>query len=185
MVESGRTILNESTWQEAYAMRDSLLRHKKIKGMLDTSTAREVTIVWARDGQLCKARIDAMGANWAGDWKTTNNLRGFSPRVVEKYGLHRQASWYLEGLKANGIPDVSRFFWPTVGNYLPFEAVLYECESDSIAVGTEELDKLWRKWLDCKTNDRWPTMFGDEIVKAGVSDRRYNDTFNLDADDDS
>lgn len=90
----------------------------------------ECALTWERDGQPCKAMIDAVWTDDYGnarllDLKSTQNAepQAFKGEVF-KFRYHGQLAWYLDGLAANGIEVAGPSLLP-VEKAAPYAAGLY------------------------------------------------------------
>lgn len=114
--EDGVQLVSQDMWETCSAMADAALRHPVMRSAHAAGDLRtEQSVYWTERGGTvpCKARVDALVTlpNYglcAIDLKTT---RDASLAAIEKslytYGYHRQAAWYLRGLRsAHGSPRV-------------------------------------------------------------------------------
>lgn len=102
----GRLIVKETTWDEAGFVAAGIRRNSEARTMFATRRGTEVTVLWERDGRLCKARIDILGRDW---WITDLKVVGV-PLTKRKLAWHAwgyrwdmQAAWYREALVSHDI----------------------------------------------------------------------------------
>ena len=107
--EDGVQLVSQDMWETCSAMADAALRHPVMRSAHAAGDLRtEQSVYWTERGGTvpCKARVDALVTlpNYglcAIDLKTT---RDASLAAIEKslytYGYHRQAAWYLRGLRS-------------------------------------------------------------------------------------
>lgn len=173
MADMGKTVLKDDEYTYAGDVADAMYRHPRISHLLETAKGQETTLVWVRDGRLCKCRIDLWGDGWWADVKTTNNYAGFVPWEIEKYNLHRQAAWYRSGMLACAL-NPEAFFVPLVSKASP-EVALFNMERGAIEAGAAECDRLWKIYTSCLHTGKWPERYDPEIVhSATLSDRTFD-----------
>lgn len=158
-----RISLTPDEWQQANDLRDSVWVYNTIgKTLLGNATHNEVSAAWHDDktGHLCKGRIDKLAKvdGWSTliDLKTTEDASaGAFPKSIHKYGYHRQAAFYLDGLDRLAKGN-RRFVILAVEKSPPYCCATYEVDEASI----EEGRKLYREALNtyaaCKANNHWP-----------------------------
>ena len=118
-------------------------------------TQREVTLIWERDGHLCKARIDALG-KWAVDLKSAADS---SPWAFRKQafnlGYHRQDAWYMAGCKALGI-DAKGMAFIAFEKEPPINPMIYVFGEEERLIAEAEIDYLFDLTVKCKESGNWP-----------------------------
>lgn len=102
------TIVKQEDYEKALLMSEAVREHPQAKCLFRHYTA-EQPIYWMRDGIECKAKPDIVstvfGQRFCADLKTTESANPEAiQRTIAKYGYHRQAAWYLDGMKAIGQP---------------------------------------------------------------------------------
>ena len=165
---SGRIVLKRETMEQIDAMADAVRSNPHIAKLLTRAPEREVTMVWERDGHLCRGRGDAIGDGVLADLKTTRSLARFSPFEFTKFGYYRQQAWYLDGAKRLGR-EFDHVLMPVVESTPPYDVALFAVDSDGIAFGHIECDELMEKLAECERTGHWPGMF-PEIQRATVTD---------------
>jgi exodeoxyribonuclease VIII len=171
---AGKTVLNckEGRWCEAIAYRakQNPLVHEWIQKSRDNMAKNtEVSLVWERDGHLCKARADLIvpELHIIADLKTTvtASQKGFALQVA-KYHYHEQGAWYLDGLQRL-TSKVWDFYFIACEKGRPFLVTAHQLVRDSPAHerAVAENDKLFELYRQCRTSRVWPG-YGDsfEIV---------------------
>jgi exodeoxyribonuclease VIII len=152
------------------AMRQAVVSKSKAAELLNTPGPTEVSVVWidAETGLLCKARPDKLipDKGICIDLKTTADASedAFS-RTVYRFGYHMGASFYLDGLRANGV-QCGRFLLLAVESGEPHEAAVYELDEDWMLLGEEECRKMLALYAECKKANNWPG-YEDKIQRIG------------------
>lgn len=164
----GLTVLREDTLAQVEAMAAAVMEHPKAAKLLAKAPERELTMIWNRDGRICRGRADLLGEVVLGDLKTTRSLRKFSPWAITEYGYHRQAAHYVGGLAQLGR-TIERVMWIVVESSPPYDVGVFELDLPSLTLGHVQCDRLFEKLADCEREDRWPGMFEDVQI-ASVSD---------------
>jgi len=133
--------------------------------MLLTSrfTVAESSVFWqdAATGLQCRARPDLMTDPTCKhvtvlDVKSTADASpdGFG-KSAAKFGYHRQAAHYTNGIEAQGL-TVDAFVFATVTSSYPFIAVAYVLDAEAAAQGFEEVAELLDLYGTCKAANNWP-----------------------------
>lgn len=118
----------------------------------------EMSMVWERDGVLCKGRMDAYNFEYQAviDLKTTidASYRAFSKSIVD-YGYYRQAAWYLNGARSLGLP-VQHFVFIAIEKSPPYAVAAYRITAGSLQLADQENMALLAKYRTCKELNNWP-----------------------------
>ena len=135
----GRILLWDGAYQDMMGMRESILRHREGKRLVEMEAEwDEFGLRWQdkESGLWCKSKVDRMRFDWIVDLKTMNRA---TFREFEKSGLssgkHIQAAHYIEGhvdLLDFGKP---KFFWIVVHSSAPYEVVVIRAGHDVIEEG--------------------------------------------------
>ncbi len=168
----GRIVLTRPDYDGALAIMAAVRNHPRVGKLIDDAKGFETTLVWERDGLLCKARLDFWGDGWLADLKTTRNLSGFSPWEITKYSLHRQMAWYHGGMLSCGL-NVEVDYLAAVGNICP-EVGLFALDLGSIDAGRQEIKRGWELYRKCLDADDWPGRFPNSVMTATITDRRFD-----------
>jgi hypothetical protein len=90
------------------------------------------------------------------DFKTTTNASkdGFA-KAIGNYGYARQAAYYLDLCKDNGM-DKSEFVFVAVEKEPPYCAGVYVLDQDSIAWGRKQYIELLQRFMQCRDSGEWP-----------------------------
>ena len=136
--QDGRTVVAQSDWDRAHAMRDALAAHPKAARMLfDLPGENEVSAFWRREDDLrLKARYDRLISGAVLDLKTTSAKPGEHSlrRAVWDYGYHPSAAHYLS--VAAGLDlDVETFALVFVGKEPPHYVTVCDFSDDLLGAG--------------------------------------------------
>lgn len=148
----------DGRWVEAVARR--ALDNPRLQEWLHRNHQVEVSLVWERDGYLCKARPDLLvpGLNVIADLKTTKSAseKGFAAQTA-KLNYHGQAAWYLEGIqKLTGQAWDWQFI--VCEKRRPFLVNCHGMPRDSAAhlLAVAEIETLFEQYKACMKSRRWP-----------------------------
>lgn len=171
IAESGdKTVLSAKEYLNVQRVVESVLRHKVYKKIFDGSDGVAETSMYWEDrsvGVLCRIRPDWMGAGVLLDVKTTEDASPDSfMRSIFTYGYHRQAAFYLDGCKANGI-DPGAFMFMALEKSAPYAIAFYYAEPEMIEQGRKEYKKLLRIYADCLESGNWPG-YPEKIVPINL-----------------
>lgn len=176
LTDKGLIVLKKEDYMLVCNIAKALRGHPRVGPLLESAKGTETTLVWKRDGLLCKARIDFWGPGWLADLKSTANFGGFSPWEVTKYSMHRQAAWYRHGADECGLdPEVN--YLAAVSNDV-HEVALFALERNALLAGKAENDAGWDRYRSCLDSGEWPGRYDEnEVHKADISDRKYDAMF--------
>jgi hypothetical protein len=139
--------------------------------LLSVIATPESSIVWKDEptGLICKGRIDAdaPALNSLIDIKTTESAeRQAFEQSIFKFGYHRQAAFYLDGMAAIGKPR-AHFVIIAVEKSGPYSAALYRLKDEVIELGRRENRELLNLWKRCEESENWPG-YPDKIQDIGI-----------------
>ncbi len=143
-MNEGITIITESEYNKIVSMRKSLCTPDKSYDFIENSK-HEIANVWEMLGVKCKGKVDCVyntdDSKILIDVKTTQDS---SPEVFRrsayKYGYHRQAAFYIDGMGAD------EFWFAVVEKELPHRTGLYKASDEFLNNGREELIVLLDKY---------------------------------------
>jgi len=165
----GKIVLSEEHARWCAAIMHRVNENRRMAEWLSHDHATEVSLVWERDGFLCRARADLVipGLNIIADLKTTLTAspEGFA-RQIGRYHYHTQGAWYVDGMRR--LTGQEWTFWLIAAEkHRPFLVTLYELVAGSVAQGAaiSECDALFEQYKRCSRERVWPG-YGDvfEIV---------------------
>ena len=167
---AGRTILKETEYAEALAIRDSVRAHKKASRIL-TGGLPEQVLVWTDPATkiVCKGRVDYLRPDGFVDLKRTTSrtfdLRRFGT-VAHDYGYHLQAAFYRRGIASlSGVPTSDVRAWVVgVEGSAPFDVGLFPWDPEALGAADWELDQLLAKLAECRKRKKWPGRYEDETT---------------------
>lgn len=167
---AGRQIIFDT---EAEKVRDMLLKLKQHSSYdnIFKGSNRELTVLWYKEGILCKARIDLFNQNLnlAADLKSTIDCTPdkFTKRIFD-YKYDQQMAWYTEALAANGI-TISSFLILAQRKSRPYGMCQYELTSEVLSSARKENDKLFATYKACRKSNIWPS-YPDVVTKVSIPD---------------
>lgn len=172
---AGAVILNVKEYDEASRLVEAILRHADARALLTTGTI-EQTIVWERQGRICRGTPDAFTSERVVDLKTT---RCGEPdrfrRDATFRGYHAQVAWYLDGLIAAGVACPERAYLVAVEKpakprkHSPYPVTVLELTPRAINMG-RRLNTLWfEQLINSERANRYPA-YSDSIVPFDVDE---------------
>ena len=141
------TIITEPEYNKILKMRRSLCTPEMSYEFIENSI-HEVVNVWKGTGGVdCKGKVDCVydvnGMKILIDVKTTQDS---SPeafkRSAYKYGYHRQAAFYLDGM------DADEFWFAVVEKEAPYRTGLYKASDEFLNNGRREIHELLSKYKE-------------------------------------
>lgn len=118
----------------------------------------ELSVYWndPDTGIFCRCRPDWLEPGFVLDLKTTEDA---SPRAFQRsaysYRYWVQAAYYLDGLKANGVP-VGDFIFAAIEKSSPHVCAGYMASAQFLDAGREEYKRLLRILRQCLDRNVWP-----------------------------
>jgi len=148
-------------YQAAQAISDRVKAHTEASRFLYGEGANELTLAWADDLVLCKARPDRIAVvdkfTWLPDIKT---CRDASPWAFAKaawdYGYHNKAAWYLDGAAQLFGKAERRMVFIAVESAPPHAIALYELTDEAIAQGRQENAAALTAYRNAMATGYWP-----------------------------
>lgn len=125
----------------------------------------ERTLVWERDGVLCRARPDSLLPDTVDDLKTaTSALPRRWTRTIPDHGYDLQAAMYLDGVEAI-LGTRAQWRWVVVEPYPPFAVTVVVPGADVLEVGRAKFRYALKWWRECLSSNVWPA-YPAEVVEA-------------------
>jgi exodeoxyribonuclease VIII len=141
------------------------LRQKPQHREFFSSGTPEVTLIWEREGVLCKARADWVTEGAIVDVKSTLSAEKHDfLRDIYNYGYHRQAAWYLDGYRALTGEDVL-FVIAAVEKEEPFESNFFFMPEEAVHVGRLENDKAFERYKQASETGDW-CGYPPDLIRA-------------------
>jgi len=180
-------------------MAKAVMDNAPCKAILSLGGMSEISALWVHEetGLLCKMRIDRLvpDLDLIVDYKTTRDIRtewglvfvldestkkyvwrSTSSWTVYKYGYHRQAAFYLMGMKALGC-ELKDFVTIPQEKVAPYPACAMRIKNNAIEAGRAELAPLFKKYAHCKNEKYWPKFGDTEIIDVDIPLRAYQDIY--------
>lgn len=127
----------------------------------------ETTVIWTdqETGVLCKARLDWLKNDLTiiADAKSTTDAspREFA-RSVYRYGYHRQAAWYLDGVEAATGTRPALFVFKAFETSAPYASAYYHATDAMIEQGRKENRFHLKRYAEALKSGKW-SGYPDEI----------------------
>lgn len=155
---AGKEVVPQKWFDRFAGMANALDENETARRWLRSDGDAELSIVWDDpvSGLRCKGRIDKLPKHLgiAVDLKTTADASDFE-RSIAKYGYHRQAAFYCDGLSVL-TGRVHGFGIIAVEKDEPFGVRAAPMSGESLAVGRQEYRSLLNKIAAARNSDRWP-----------------------------
>jgi hypothetical protein len=160
---AGQEILKVVEREQAFAMRDAVLRHPAAKKIFASGLA-EQTLVWTDEstGLLCKAKADWLTSIVLADLKSTPDVDGRRfGAMAARMDYFVQLAWYLDAARRAGF-GVSEAKIVAVEVAAPYDVAVFTLSDDDLLAGRE----TYRGWLgqviECIERDEWLGRYPDE-----------------------
>ena len=162
----GKEWISTDAYNEIQLMRAALMRHPKVKEILEAPGYVERRFNWIdkSTGISCKIKPDKYLINqqYVIDLKTTEDASTrASGSSAAKYRYHVQGAFYTDGLIANGINPKGFIFIFQEKSYPYLVSVQYLKPAD-IELGREIYMEDLKKYAECIKSGEWPGY--DDII---------------------
>jgi hypothetical protein len=172
----GRLIINETVWDEAGYVAAGFRRNPVARELMARRQGTEVTILWLRDGRLCKARIDILLKDWSfADLKVCGVSLAKDKFAWHAWGYRwdMQAAWYQEALLAHD-KDCQRAYIVPVEAKQPHDCIVYRWPDGSTEAPGDALDRAheangeaFQRLQECEESGSWPGYGDHAVLNAG------------------
>lgn len=160
-----KTVIKCEQHESVIAMANAVDEHEHASELLN-GTKREVEVDFAFDGELCKAKIDAVkGDNTIIDIKTTVDA---SPDAFARQSAtlfyQMQMAWYAKAIGSNW-KDCNCYVI-AVENTAPFGVSVFRYDSDVLDNGWKlccRAIRQWREYNETIAQNKTPKAYGDCI----------------------
>jgi hypothetical protein len=155
-------VLSPSEYKTAKGIHKAVWANPDIAALVGGEGQNEKTVVWNDPGTslLCKGRLDRITTSegWTVviDIKTTRNAEPWAfAGDAAHFGYHRQAAWYLRGLR---ILDERkrRFLIIAIEKEPPYLSVIYRLDPETVMKAEDDLQALVYRYAECKERGVWP-----------------------------
>jgi hypothetical protein len=167
---AGAIPLKRAEYEQVHAMADALRRHDLAAALLDPDYGQpEQTLIWQDDetGVWCRARLDwlpeqAPGRMIIPDYKSSIKAsRTAFAKSVAEHGYHRQAAWYLAGVRALGLAEQAAFVFIVQEKTAPYLVSLFDLTDEDLALADRSNRRALQVYADCAAADVWPGYSAD------------------------
>jgi hypothetical protein len=175
--------VDQELFDRARAMRDAMASHPEARQLLfDADGVNERSIFWTDDetGLPLKCRPDRLlKARIVVDIKTTDDVRPWAfSKDIDKYGYHKQAALYLDGVQEH-LAELVRiewflagedvqFVWVVASKQEPHEVAVYTLDEHDLNIGREENRKRLRDLAACKASGDFRAPYSRGIQTIGL-----------------
>lgn len=148
------------------AMAEAVLADRDARGILETITGREVSIIQEVEGVPVRARFDLYDGARGADLKTTRDAspRAFN-RSIGNLGYHIQSAWYDDAHRAETGRPLQSFEFIVIESAPPHLVGVYRLDvmwQDVAAGMTQKARALYR---ECTESGVWPA-YGAQTLTA-------------------
>lgn len=158
---AGAEIVTADEGEMLLGMRASVMAHPAASALLSGAGIAEGSAFWydERSGELCRCRPDFYRQDLGiiVDLKTTDDASpaGFA-RSIWKYGYHRQAAMYLDGIEAATSDIIKGFVFIAVEKSAPFAVATYRLDMQGEEAGRVSYKDLLLDLAECKIKRHFP-----------------------------
>lgn len=170
---AGKEIVSSDDFATAQAMAAVVAAHPYAGKLLAVKDATEVSAVWTdpQTGLTCRARADATAprVRTLVDIKTTEDAAPDEfERSIYKWGYHRQAAFYIDGMAACGV-EYTRFVIVAIEKKRPHGICVFQLDDDAIEYGRRDYRNLVNLYARCVETGEWPG-YPTQVQTIGIPD---------------
>lgn len=178
--DSGLTPITPADAETVQDMAKALRGHPQASALLSPDYVEaEKTLVWLDDdaGVWCRAMLDGLPRRDAipdgnrmiiPDYKT---CRSVEPRALAKalvdYGYHRQAAWYIDGVRALGLDEDPAFVFVCQEKDPPYLVTVFQIDREALTIGDTQNRYARHVFRRCMETDTWPS-YTNSVISLGV-----------------
>jgi exodeoxyribonuclease VIII len=159
--EAGLEVLTRAEYDTCLAIRDAVRSDPVAGPYLQAALETEKTLEWTDSGTSlrCKSRVDALGAWYVADLKTTRDAGPVEfPKTAARLMYAHQLAFYCNGAEAvygSGFDAVLI----AVESEAPHDVCTYLVSEDDLWAARDEVARLLARVKECLTTDTWPGRF--------------------------
>lgn len=154
--KAGKRIVEADAEKALYGMRESILRNKRLRAALELGEAEKPLFGELLAGTRSKARLDLVPPSAAViDFKTARDASPDFVRSIIDRDYLRQAAYYLDLAKQNGLPHTS-FIFVAVEKTPPYSVGIYYLSDDQLEIGRRQYVRLLNLYAECVSKNEWP-----------------------------
>jgi hypothetical protein len=170
MRSQGKIMLPQDDWDTVVGCHAAIQDYRVARALLQDAKS-EVSFFFQQLGVPCKARADALNVDlrYVVDLKTTKSADKFENSIGE-YGYHRQAAWYLDGIKEITGQEWTDWYWLVVETEAPFTVRVMRADPGDLELGRHENHEALMLYRKCMEKNVWPDRDGGKIVTARLPD---------------
>lgn len=168
----GKTPLLPHDFQVVMAMVKALREHPVARALFGLGSGRPEQSLFWRDqetGIMCRARLDWLRHNDSNrrlivpDYKTAASAAPERfERALHDYGYHRQAAWYMDGVKALDLTDNPAFVFVVQEKTPPYLVSVFEPDALALEAARHYNRQARLVYAQCQASGRWPG-YSDEV----------------------
>tara|TARA_R100000951_G_scaffold114937_1_gene121427 strand:+ start:843 stop:1826 length:984 start_codon:yes stop_codon:yes gene_type:complete len=170
--------LKPDEWKTCLGMADAVLSNSVFTHYAsDIDAVAEASGFFNYNGASCKVRPDLYTSDGTIiDLKSTQDASevGFR-KSVRNFGYNFQACYYLEAMRALGLP-AKQFIFCVVEKVAPFSVATYTLTASEIDRQKPRMQKACEIWATCMESGVWPG-YPEEVVTLDLS--RFGDNHKL------
>lgn len=166
--KAGRKIIKTEEYDEAFRIRDAVMRHPEARRMLEPAQLLiEQSFYWIDPvtGLLCRGRADGIRLDWRAviDLKSTEDAsaEGFT-RSCTKYLYDWQEAYYREGIAESCGWEPENFYFIAVEKEPPYITKPWTIHPQDVMDAADQLAEIRGHYLRCKEAGDWPA-YGDDV----------------------
>lgn len=167
---AGKCVVDADEKAQIDAMRESALRSKAVRAVMEMGAQCETSGLWQDvTGLTCKMRIDRLSfaSKSLVDLKSARDAsrEGFA-RACAQYGYPFQAAFYRRGMRALTGEDW-RFTFIALEKEPPYAVAVYEPSEQMLEVGENQVETALRRVAACKEANEWPA-YEDKVASLDL-----------------
>lgn len=157
---AGRIVVTKDEEVQLQDIAASVHAHPVVQGLFNDNHNVEDSVYWRDEttGQKCRCRPDLYTSYVVADLKTCNDASDYGfGNSAAAFRYHVQDSFYIDGLRANGI-EVEKFIFIAVETKAPYLVRCLELADISREAGRAAYKRDLSRLVACAKTNTWPGL---------------------------
>jgi hypothetical protein len=164
---------------KAYAIAErmaAVVHSHPIAGKLVQGGEPEMTMVWARNGIMCRAMADYVTDDGIVDYKTTTDVDLHAiRRAFWRYNYHQQDAFYRDGFQFTTGVARPTFKFIFQEKTAPYVVRVVSLDSASVTEGRLLNERAIEIYRDCEALEEWPGHEDEAVISLSAHANESDD----------
>lgn len=167
LAQHGENLIKPAAFAELEAVGDRVHGHPAVRefGLLEGGTA-EKEIYWTDDGIDCKAKLDYLAPEHFVEYKTCNNLAGFTRSAAAMF-YHLQLGWYGRAAYCHDVKP-RKCYIIAQESKAPFDVAVFRVQDIYLKSWHEDCRRIVDKYLSGDRQGAFPEIMTFELPAYAI-----------------